>query len=97
MKTTSLALILATLPLSALAESPQPAGITIDCAHLTMPSQQAVARLTGIDNVTQAYDARTRLLVNVQRSCKQHGGTILLVLGPGTDSVDRRVAIQARR
>lgn len=97
MKTTALALALtlAALPLCALAES-APATITIDCAHLTMPSQQAVARLTGIDNLTQAYAARTRLMINVQRSCKQAGGTIVLV-GAGADAADRRVAIQARR
>lgn len=87
---------LAALPLGALAESPQAARITIDCAQPTLPSQRDVARLTGIANFSQLYAARS--LINAQRNCKRpHADTTLLVLEPATQPADRRAAIQARR
>ena len=97
MNAKTLAFILASLPVCALAAQPPSDGILIDCTHPVFPSQQQVAQLTGIDNFTQAYAARTRLLLVAQRSCKQlQADSILLVRAAGT-SGDRRIVITPRR
>lgn len=82
MNASILAPILAALiasPLSAQASPPQPTTITIDCAKPALPSQRAFARLTGIDNADQAYDARARLMVRLQRACKGGAAQIRVV------------------
>jgi hypothetical protein len=92
MNAKAFALILVALPLTALAaESSE--RIAYDCAHPVLPTQQQVARLTGIDNFTQAYAARTRLLLNAERSCKQlQADTVVLVFEPVVPARERRVA-----
>lgn len=80
-----LAPILAALiasPLSAPASPPQPTTITIDCAQPALPSQRAFARLTGIDNAGQAYDARARLMVQAQRACQGGAALVQVVNAP---------------
>lgn len=83
MNAKTLAPILAALvasPLSASASPPQPATIAIDCAKPALPSQRAFARLTGIDNVSHAYDARARLMVRAQRACQGGARELQVVL-----------------
>ncbi len=53
--------------------------IRIDCQRPQLPSQQAVARLTEVDNFGQAYAMRTRLMADARRACLRN---------PGVDQVD---------
>ena len=53
---------------------------------------QEVAGLTGADNFSQAYDRRTRLMVEVQRLCEQRGGQFQLVIEPTPDQDSIRIA-----
>jgi hypothetical protein len=78
-KTLAVALA-AAMPLSALASPPQPVEITIDCADPGLPSQQAFARFTGIDNFSQAYAARAGFMIRAQRACKRGTGQVRMVL-----------------
>lgn len=90
-------LILATAwPMGGLAA--EPATVTIDCKQMRLPSQRAVADLLGIDNFSQLYDARARLMVKAGRTCKQlNADRIELVLEPAIRAQDRRLTAQARR
>jgi hypothetical protein len=54
--------------------------ITIDCQRPLLPSQQDVARLTGVDNLGQAYLVRTRLMIDTQRACQRNAGIVQIVL-----------------
>ena len=54
--------------------------LTFDCAQMALPSQAAVAALTGQHNFTQVYATRTRLMVQVRQACRQTGtATVRLV------------------
>ncbi|HEY5852188.1 MAG TPA: hypothetical protein VIT62_15680 [Lysobacter sp.] len=66
--------------------------ITIDCQRPLLPSQQAIARLTGLDNPGQAYAARTRLMIDTQRACQGNAVIVQLVLArpPSTQRLARR-------
>jgi hypothetical protein len=68
-------------PLAAHA-SPPPAAITVDCARPSLPSQQDIARLTGVDNFGQAYAVRARLMAQAQRACQSPVGKVQLVVVP---------------
>ena len=74
-----LAFALAVLPACVLATPPRDAEVAIDCAHPALPSQRAVARLTGLDNFTQVYAERTRLMINAQRACTPGVARVRLV------------------
>lgn len=54
--------------------------ITIDCQRPKLPSQQAVARLTGIDNFGQAYAMRARLMTDARRACLRNPGVDQVVM-----------------
>lgn len=82
----------ALLPVAALASPPHQATVYVDCNDLQMPSQQEVAGLTGADNFSQAYDRRTRLMVEVQRLCEQRGGQFQLVIETSADQDSIRIA-----
>lgn len=82
----------ALLPAAAIASPPHQATVYVDCNDLQMPSQQEVAGLTGADNFSQAYDRRTRLMVEVQRLCEQRGGQFQLVIEPSSDQDNDRIA-----
>lgn len=89
---TALLAFVALLPVAALASPPHQATVYVDCNDLQMPSQQEVAGLTGADNFSQAYDRRTRLMVEVQRLCEQRGGQFQLVIEPSPDQDSVRIA-----
>jgi hypothetical protein len=82
----------ALLPGVALASPPHQATVYVDCNDLQMPSQQEVAGLTGADNFSQAYDRRTRLMIEIQRLCQQRGGQFQLVIEPSPDQGSDRIA-----
>lgn len=82
----------ALMPVAALASPPHQATVYVDCNDLQMPSQQEVAGLTGADNFSQAYDRRTRLMVEIQRLCQQRGGQFQLVIEPSLDQDSVRIA-----
>ena len=82
----------ALLPAAAIASPPHQATVYVDCNDLQMPTQQEVAGLTGADNFSQAYDRRTRLMVEVQRLCEQRGGQFQLVIEPSPDQDNDRIA-----
>lgn len=75
-------LFAAILPLWAHASQPQSIELVINCAHPVLPSQHDVARFTGIDNFTQAYAARARLLQQTGRECRHGVASVTLVLQP---------------
>lgn len=64
--------------------------ITIDCQRPLLPSQQDIARLTGVDNLGQAYTVRTRLMIDTQRACQRNAGIVQLVLA--SPKATRRLA-----
>ncbi|MEO6076624.1 MAG: hypothetical protein ABIP56_07440 [Dokdonella sp.] len=83
MKTQIAAVVFAAiLPICAQASQPQPIPMIIDCAHPALPSQQDVARFTGIDNFAQAYATRARLLQQTSRECRRGVASVTLVLQP---------------
>ena len=88
----SLLAFAAVMPVAALASPPHQATVYVDCNDLQMPSQQEVAGLTGADNFSQAYDRRTRLMVEIQRLCEQRGGQFQLVIEPSPDQNSVRIA-----
>jgi hypothetical protein len=86
------ALILAAaLPCAALASPPEPTTVTIDCHHPQLPSQQTIARLTGVDNFSKVYDVRTRLMIEAAHACQGGAGQIQLTL-EAREPTDKRVA-----
>lgn len=71
---TSLALSLVALSVSAAETRPlRLTEIIVDCNARTLPSQSDVSNLLGIDNFSEAYAARTRLMAEVGRACKKAG------------------------
>jgi hypothetical protein len=92
MNTSISVLAFAVLPIAAFASPPHRATVYVDCNNLQMPSQQEVAGLTGADNFSQAYDRRTRLMVEVQRMCQQRGGQFQLVIEPSPHQDSDRIA-----
>ena len=69
MKTQIAAVVFAAiLPICAQASQPQPIPMIIDCAHPALPSQQDVARFTGIDNFAQAYACSSRSIPTTART-----------------------------
>ncbi|HEY5805539.1 MAG TPA: hypothetical protein VIT90_17820 [Lysobacter sp.] len=98
---TSLAILLlatsaAVMPaMAAAAEAPIEPGIqsiTVDCQRPLLPSQQAVSRLTGIDNFGQAYAMRARLMSEARRACLRNPGIVRVVVTrpqPGRWLADR--------
>jgi hypothetical protein len=76
-------------PAAATASPPEPVTITIDCARPALPSQQAIARLTGVDNFSQAYAVRARLMGDAKRAC-QSASKVRLVLDAAPEA--RRLA-----
>ncbi|HEY0505933.1 MAG TPA: hypothetical protein VGD42_20810 [Lysobacter sp.] len=77
-----LAALAALVPLGTQASPPAPVTITVDCAQPRLPGQQAIARLTGVDNFARAYAVRTRLMVDTQRACQNPVGKVQLVVAP---------------
>ena len=74
------ALLITILPLYAQASSPQPIPFVVDCAHPALPSQSDVARFTGVDNFTQVYATRTRLMQQAARECRRGVAKVTLVM-----------------
>lgn len=85
----ALALAAALAAAPATASPPEPVTITVDCARPTLPGQQAIARLTGVDNFSQAYAVRARLMGDAKRAC-QSASKVQLVLGAAPEA--RRLA-----
>lgn len=95
-RTLAILIVATAWPLGGLAS--EPATVTIDCQQMRLPSQRAVAALLGIDNFSQLYDARARLMVMAGRTCKQlNADRIELVLELGSVTRDRRLVARARR
>ena len=70
--------------------------LEIDCQQVVMPSQHAIAALTGLDNLGQVYDARRRLVLEAQRVCKRpHAERVYLVRDTRADTL--RIAVASRR
>jgi hypothetical protein len=72
-------------PFATQAEEAAAGTITVDCARPSLPSQQDIARLTGVDNFGQAYRARARLMVDAQRACQSPIAKVRLVLAPAPE------------
>ena len=68
------------LPLCVQASSPQPFPFVVHCAHPTLPSQIDVARFTGVDNFTQLYATRTRLMLQAAQECRHGVAQVTLVM-----------------
>lgn len=66
-------------PLSAAELPTQAPGIVIDCARPSLPSQDEVSSLTGIENFGQAYAARNRLMQQGLRACKRGAKHVVIV------------------
>lgn len=47
--------------------------LAIDCATKSLPSQAVVGELLGINNRSDAYNARNRLMVEVNHACRRAG------------------------
>lgn len=47
--------------------------LVVDCATKSRPSQVAVGQLLGINNLSQVYEARSRLMAEVHRACHRSG------------------------
>ena len=73
------------LPICAQASQPQPFPLVINCAHPVLPSQADVARFTGVDNFTQLYATRARLLQQAARECQRGVAQVMLVMQPAGD------------
>lgn len=55
--------------------------VRVDCARRVLPGQAAVAAALGIHNLDQAYQARIKLMSEVNRAChRAAGGQVNLVL-----------------
>lgn len=90
---TALAILVAAIAWPASGLAAGPAVVTIDCQNPRLPGQRQVAGLLGIDNFSQAYDARAKLMVRASRACKQLGAeTIQLVLQAEMLPPQRRLA-----
>ena len=70
----------AILPLCAHASQPQPFPLVINCAHRGVPSRAEVSRFTGVDNFTQAYAMRARLMQQAANQCRQGVSHVALVM-----------------
>ena len=47
--------------------------IIIDCQTRALPSQAQVSSMLGVDNFSEAYAARSRLMANAARACQRPG------------------------
>ena len=63
----------------AVAESQSIDSFRFDCNAKTMPSQQAFAKVAGINNLAEVYDQRIRMRVNLLRECHKHKASTLIV------------------
>ena len=86
--TLTAAFALAALP--AAASPPQTVSLSIDCERPALPDQQQVARLTGIDNLSQTYAVRARLMAEAARACQRVGAEqVRIVLAPQAEPARR--------
>jgi uncharacterized protein len=93
--TLSLAAALVLIAAPAAATPPQAVSLLIDCERPALPDQQAVARLTGIDNLSQAYAVRARLMADASRACHRDGARhVRLVLAPQAGAARRLAAVR---
>lgn len=89
----SLAAALVLIAAPAAATPPQTVSLLIDCERPALPDQQAVARLTGIDNLSQAYAVRARLMADASRACHRDGAQrVRIVLAPPAGDARRLAA-----
>ncbi len=81
MKTLSMLIVLVAAIFSshAYADSQSANSFRFDCGTKKMPSQQAFARVMGIDNLAEAYDERLRVRSNLLRQCHEHKAIALIV------------------
>ena len=86
----------AVLPATATASPPQPIDVTVDCDRPALPTQHDVSRLTGIDNFTQAYDTRVRLMAEAHRACQADGVEKVLLVWERFPKPARAVAVAQR-
>ncbi len=84
------------VPATAAASPPQPINLTVDCDRPARPSQRDVSTLTGIDNFTQAYDTRARLMAEAQRACQADGVQKVLLVWERYPKPARAVALAQR-
>lgn len=89
-----IAIALAVCSPAALAETPQPGSIVIDCADFALPSQRQVGELLGQYNLGQVYASRTRLMANARRNCKGGAERVVLVVEPVRDARREQLAQQ---
>lgn len=82
----------AALPAAAAASPPQPVDVVIECGRPALPSQRDVSRLTGIDNFSQAYDTRAKLMAEAHRACQTEGVDKVLLVWEGHPGPARAVA-----
>lgn len=65
------------------AQAARPGTLVVDCATKARPSQVAVTQSLGINNLSEAYAARSRLMGEVHRACHRKGTThVQIVAGP---------------
>lgn len=63
--------------------------LVVDCATKARPSQVAVGESLGINNLSQVYEARTRLMAEVHRACHRQGARqVQIVLAPSRKRPD---------
>jgi len=90
-----IALALAVCSSAALAETPQPNSIVIDCANVGLPPLRQVGALLDQHNAGQIYASRSRLLAGARRDCKKGVDRVVLVVEPARDARRERLAQQA--
>lgn len=86
----------AALPANAAEPTAQTPGIVIDCTAPALPSQQEVSALTGIENYSQAYAARGRLMQQGLRACKR-GAKQVVIVSPSQPRPDAPAVARADR
>ena len=77
-----IALALALCSSVALAGTPQPDSIVIDCANVTLPTLRQVGELLDQHNAGQIYASRSRLMGEARRDCKGGAQRVVLVVEP---------------
>lgn len=68
--------------------------LIVDCQTRALPAQAAVGSMLGIDNLSAAYAARSRLMVDVARACQGRSvSQVRVTVAPATGAKsDNRVA-----
>lgn len=81
MKTLFKLIVLTTSLISnlAFAQSQSVDSFRFNCNSKKMPSQQAFAKVTGINNLAEVYDQRIGMRVNLLRECHKHKVSTLIV------------------